>query len=96
MYDQREKAQRDHSWLMEGIRKEGLEEGGQQGIHLGRVKGMEQGLEQGLEQGVLVGRIHPNVAKKQSTTAFQGRRTGKICNCDVALTKRGQASSPVA
>ena len=41
MYDQREKAQRDYLWAIEGARLEGLEEG----------------REEGLEKGVLVGKI---------------------------------------
>jgi predicted transposase/invertase (TIGR01784 family) len=41
MYDQREKALRDHQWMIEGAREEGR----------------EQGLEQGLERGTLIGKI---------------------------------------
>jgi predicted transposase/invertase (TIGR01784 family) len=49
MYDQREKAQRDHQWALDGAREEGRE--------LGREEGREEGREQGLELGALVGKI---------------------------------------
>lgn len=42
-YEQREKAIRDHQWMMDGAREMGMQEGLE--------KGMEQGLEQGLQQG---------------------------------------------
>jgi len=49
MYDQREKAQRDHQWALDSAREAGREEG--------RVQGLETGREQGLEVGTLVGKI---------------------------------------
>ena len=45
MYDEREKAQRDHQWAIQSARDEGLEEG------------REEGLEKGLEKGCIAGRI---------------------------------------
>ncbi len=45
MYDQREKAQRDYLWAIEGARKEALE------------TGIEQGIELGIEKGELIGKI---------------------------------------
>ncbi len=45
MYDTREKAARDHQWLINGARNEGLEEG------------MEKGREEGVEKGTLIGSI---------------------------------------
>jgi flagellar biosynthesis/type III secretory pathway protein FliH len=53
MYDQREKAQRDHQWLLEGARKEAHKEGREEG----REEGHKEGRVEGLEQGTLVGRI---------------------------------------
>ena len=47
-YEAREKAIRDHNYLMEYNLKRGLE----QGIELGRKEGQEQGFQQGLEQSV--------------------------------------------
>ena len=49
MYDTREKAARDHQWLINGARNEGLEEGME--------KGMEKGREEGVEKGTLIGTI---------------------------------------
>jgi len=40
MYDEREKAQRDYLWALEGARQEG----------------MEKGIEEGREEGLLVGK----------------------------------------
>ncbi len=73
MYDQREKAQRDHQWALESAREEGRElgreEGREEGRELGRDEGRKEGLreghgegllrgrEEGLEIGALVGRI---------------------------------------
>ena len=45
MYDQREKALRDHQWMIEGAREQGREQG------------REEGLEAGLERGALIGKI---------------------------------------
>ncbi len=45
MYDQREKAQRDHEWAMASVREEGIREG------------IEQGIEQGMTRGLLGGKI---------------------------------------
>ncbi len=45
MYDDREKAQRDYRWAIEGAREEGLEEG------------LEKGLEKGREEGSTAGKI---------------------------------------
>lgn len=47
-YEAREKAIRDHNYLMEYNLKRGLE----QGIELGRKEGREQGVQQGLQQGL--------------------------------------------
>ena len=49
MYDDREKAQRDYLWAMEGARKEGIE--------VGMEKGIEKGREEGREEGVVAGKI---------------------------------------
>jgi predicted transposase/invertase (TIGR01784 family) len=64
MYDQREKALRDHQWLLEGAqelaraegRAKGLEEGREQGREEGREQGREEGREQGREEGREEGR----------------------------------------
>jgi flagellar biosynthesis/type III secretory pathway protein FliH len=53
MYDQREKAERDHQWRLEGALNAGLEQGREQG----RVQGLEQGREEGRRQGVVAGKI---------------------------------------
>ncbi len=45
MYDQREKAQRDWEWMIQGTLQEGREEGRQ------------EGLQQGVERGTLAGKI---------------------------------------
>jgi len=55
MYDQREKAQRDYEWIIQGARDEARKEGRDEGRKEGREKGLEQGLEQGLEAGCDVG-----------------------------------------
>ena len=49
MYDEREKAQRDYQWAMQGAREEGREEGLE--------RGREEGREEGLERGSIAGRI---------------------------------------
>ena len=49
MYDEREKAQRDYQWAIQGARDEGLEEGLE--------KGREEGREEGLEKGSVAGGI---------------------------------------
>jgi len=49
MYDQREKAQRDYEWVIQGAREEGREEG--------REAGREEGREAGRDEGILVGKI---------------------------------------
>lgn len=53
MYDQREKAQRDHLWALNSAREEGRELGRGEG----RIEGLREGREQGLELGALVGTI---------------------------------------
>lgn len=45
MYDQREKALRDHQWMMEGAREQGIEQGRQ------------EGRQEGLARGALIGKI---------------------------------------
>lgn len=50
MYDQREKAERDRLWQLDGAREQGLREGIEQGI--------ERGIERGIEMGLIVGKIH--------------------------------------
>lgn len=61
MYDQREKAQRDYLWHMEGAKKEGWKEGHQQGLEEGRTEGREEGRtegrEEGREEGAIVGKM---------------------------------------
>ncbi len=49
MYDQREKAQRDYLWAIEGARKQAREEG--------REEGRQEGREEGRREGELVGKI---------------------------------------
>lgn len=49
MYDQREKALRDHQWMLESAREQGREQG--------REEGREVGREEGLERGALIGKI---------------------------------------
>ncbi len=51
-YEAREKAIRDHNYLMNYNLKRGLEEGQKKGMELGLKEGREQGLQQGLQQGV--------------------------------------------
>ncbi|MBL8810588.1 MAG: Rpn family recombination-promoting nuclease/putative transposase [Planctomycetaceae bacterium] len=53
MHDQREKAERDHNWMLASARQQGLEQGLEQGIE----QGLEQGLEQGIKQGTVAGAI---------------------------------------
>jgi len=52
MYDQRERAQREYQWGLDGARREALEKG----LEKGRQEGLEKGLEKGREEarGVLV------------------------------------------
>lgn len=50
MYDQREKAQRDYLWAIEGARREGLEAGRAEGREEGREEGLVAGKIQLLEQ----------------------------------------------
>ena len=65
MYDQREKAQRDYQWALDGAREEGREAGRQEGREAGRQEGREagrqegreEGREEGLEIGSLAGKI---------------------------------------
>ena len=57
MYDQREKALRDHQWLMEGAREQGFEQGQQVGHEKGREVGRQEGCEEGLARGALIGKI---------------------------------------
>lgn len=57
MYDQREKAQRDHLWALNSAREEGRELGRGEGRIEGRGEGLREGREQGLELGALVGTI---------------------------------------
>ena len=49
MYDQREKAQRDYQWMIQGAREEGIEKG--------REEGREEGRQEGREEGKLAGQI---------------------------------------
>lgn len=49
MYDQREKALRDHEWALSSARQEGRQEGWQEG--------RQEGVQEGREQGVAVGKI---------------------------------------
>ena len=58
-YEAREKAIRDHNYLMNYNLKRGLEEGREQGLQQGLKQGLEQGVQQGLKQGL-----------EQSTKAF--------------------------
>jgi predicted transposase/invertase (TIGR01784 family) len=53
MYDQREKALRDHQWMMEGARELGFEQGRQEGREVGR----QEGRQEGLARGALIGKI---------------------------------------
>ena len=41
MYDQREKALRDHQWAVEGARQEGLEEGLEKGQAIGIIAALQ-------------------------------------------------------
>ena len=50
MYDQREKAERDHQWLLEGMLDAGREEGLQKGRQKGRQQGAVPGKIQALQQ----------------------------------------------
>jgi predicted transposase/invertase (TIGR01784 family) len=82
MYDQREKALRDHQWMLDGAREqgreEGLEKGREQGREVGLEKGREQGREEGLEKGNLVGKIQllqQLLREGSSSTADLTRRT---------------------
>lgn len=49
-YEAREKALRDHSWMMHSAEQTGLERGLQKGLQQGLQQGREQGLQQGREQ----------------------------------------------
>jgi len=42
MYDQREKAERDRQWLMEGMLTKGREEGVEKGIVVGKIQLLQQ------------------------------------------------------
>lgn len=53
MYDQREKAQRDWEWMIQGTLQEGREAGRRQG----REEGRQERLQQGVARGTLVGKI---------------------------------------
>lgn len=57
MYDQREKAQRDWEWMIQGTLQEGREEGRRQGREEGRQEGREEGRQEGLQQGVARGTL---------------------------------------
>ena len=46
MYDQREKAQRDYQWALDGARQEGRQEGGKEGLEVGALAGKIQLLQQ--------------------------------------------------
>lgn len=50
-YEAREKAIRDHNYLMDYNLKRGLEEGRKKGMELGIKQGIEQGVGQGMERG---------------------------------------------
>ena len=50
MYDQREKALRDHQWMMEGAREQGIEQGRQEGLARGALIGKIQLLQQLLNE----------------------------------------------
>lgn len=49
MYDQRMKAQLDYKWVMESVRREGLEEG--------RQAGLQEGLQEGRQEGMMIGAV---------------------------------------
>jgi predicted transposase/invertase (TIGR01784 family) len=51
MYDQREKALRDHQWMMEGAREQGREQGREEGLERGALIGKIQLLQQLLSEG---------------------------------------------
>lgn len=55
-YESREKAIRDHIYLMNYNLKKGLEEGKEEGRKEGRKEGREEGREEGLEEGLTKGR----------------------------------------
>lgn len=57
MYDQREKAQRDYLWAIEGAREEALKQGLEQGLERGLEQGLKQGLKRGRKEGMLIGKI---------------------------------------
>ncbi len=57
MYDQREKAQRDWEWMLQGTLQAGREEGREEGRQEGRQEGLQEGLQQGVERGTLAGKI---------------------------------------
>ena len=57
MYDTREKALRDHQWMMNATRKEGLEQGREEGRQVGRLQGLEEGRQEGRQEGQLMGEI---------------------------------------
>jgi len=42
MYDQREKAQRDHQWALDSAREEGREQGLELGAHVGKIQLLQQ------------------------------------------------------
>lgn len=46
MYDQREKAQRDYQWALDGARQEGRQEGREEGLEVGSLAGKIQLLQQ--------------------------------------------------
>ena len=57
MYDQRDKAQRDYQWAIEGAHSEGLEEGLERGLEQGLEQGRNEGLVEGVGKGVIAGKI---------------------------------------
>lgn len=70
MYDQREKAIRDHQWLVEGARQEGLE------------KGREEGLEQGQVIGTIAtlqGILGETVTDEGELKKLEGAELARLC-----------------
>lgn len=57
MYDEREKARRDHEWVLADMRRAALKEGREEGLEEGLEQGQQQGMEMGREQGELLGKI---------------------------------------
>ncbi len=57
MYDENEKAIRDHQWKMRAARQEGIDEGMRQGILEGERQGEIKGKLEGERQGEIKGKI---------------------------------------